>query len=400
MVSFQPAEGKRKEKRKRKIAFSSQSKLKKTQIHRIPLNFTESPEFQRFCGKAKNIRENKSGNLNLFILGDSHMQCEDFGQALIQYMIDSLSLTNAGRGFAFPYPLARTSHRSENQYGSGSDWRGCKFTKESNSCDWGLAGWTAHWDHDSVRFFWGQGGSLFYPGDQICLFSPERCGSSHQVFIVDSSGKELPLIFDREKGGFWGKLDFLSERVRFRVQRNKGDSSDFVLQGFFANPISSGLVSGISGTNGARLDHYLLNPDFPRHLRIINPDILIIALGTNEAFLPNFSSENVRKNLFNLLSRIKAAVPEAALVLIGPPDHKYGRRSNPKVKEINQVFSEAAEELDFSFWNQQKAMGGTGSIYNWRKKGLATKDMVHFTPAGYKLQAQLFGSALKPFLKP
>jgi lysophospholipase L1-like esterase len=382
----------------KKKAKSTHSRKQRTKpLNTIPLRFTDSPEFIRFCEKAQQLKAGRTGNLNLFILGDSHMQCEDFGQGLCQYLGDSLLIPNAGRGFAFPYPLANTSHRSENKFWPNNQWKGCRFTKESNSCDWGLAGWTAHCGKDSVAFFWSQGERSFSAGDEIGLFSPERCANSHRVFLDDSTRGEIPMVYDSANGGFWSRLNFSTPKVKFRIQRVTNDSADFVVQGILARPVSSGFVCGISGTNGARLDHYLLNPDFPRHLRIMNPDLLIIALGTNEAFSPNFSPENVRKSLYSVLIRIKSALPEAAIILIGPPDHKHGRKSNPRIAAVNQVFAETAEELDFTFWNLQKAMGGNGAIFSWRKKGLATKDMVHFTPAGYRLQAKLFGSSLKPF---
>jgi len=36
----------------------------------------------------------------------------------------------------------------------------------------------------------------------------------------------------------------------------------------------------------------------------------------------------------------------------------------------------------------------------WRKKGLATPDLVHFFPGGYALQARLLGKSLRRHLEP
>jgi hypothetical protein len=65
---------------------------------------------------------------------------------------------------------------------------------------------------------------------------------------------------------------------------------------------------------------------------------------------------------------------------------------------VNLVYSEMAEGLELGFWNQQKAMGGPGSIMAWRRKGLATPDMVHFFPGGYALQARLLGRSMKKLM--
>ena len=122
----------------------------------------------------------------------------------------------------------------------------------------------------------------------------------------------------------------------------------------------------------------------------------MIYLGTNDGFARDFSPEGTRSFLQMLLSKIKAAVPETAILLAGPPDHSKNRRtSNPNTQKINEIFSETADQLDFTFWNQQEAMGGNRSIFGWRRNKWATADLVHFTPDGYRKQARLLGAAIK-----
>lgn len=206
--------------------------------------------------------------------------------------------------------------------------------------------------------------------------------------------------YDARKRGFYAIIPRKSQSLNFHLKKQGVDSSEFVLQGLLHAPCTPGMVLGISGTNGARFDHYLQNPDFARHLRIVNPDLLIISLGTNEAFSPGFQEAEVKQYLNTLLVRIKAAAPHAAILLLGPPDHRMTRKSNPRISTISQIYAQVAEELDLVFWDQQKAMGGPGAIFAWYQKGLATKDMVHFTPRGYQLQARLLGTAIKKNVQP
>lgn len=370
-----------------------------THIKNVGLENWQSTEFQNFCNKVKVIKNEGVGQAQILILGDSHMQCEDFESGLKRYFTDSLGLPYAGKGFVFPYPLARTSHRSENRFWPTANWAGCRFTKESNSCEWGLAGWTAQLTSDSASFFWSNGAQGFKKGDGVLIFSPQRCSSEFKLSIADSLGNEEIMAYDSTKAGFFAYLNSDSKHISFKIQRLLGDA-EFVVSGISFQPVSFGLVWGVSGTNGARLDHYLSNPNFPQHLRTLNPDMVIISLGTNEAFSPDFNPENVRNILLQLLSKIKSASPETAILIIGPPDHQYGNKSNPRIKLINTIYSEVAQELDFVFWNQQEAMGGSGSIFTWKNKRLATRDLVHFTTDGYHLQAKLLGAAFKPHLIP
>jgi lysophospholipase L1-like esterase len=362
----------------------------------IPIENPESPEFQNFIKKINEIKKGKNEKARILILGDSHMQCEDFGAAFAGFLSDSLSIPMAGRGFAFPYPLARTSHRSDLWFGPNTGWHGCRFTKNGNQCDWGMAGWTAHLDKDSADFAWKMADRNFEEGDELLLFAPEHCAYTHRVIMFDSTGNQQILFYNQRKSAFHGKILKTSPKIFFQVERQEA-GKEFVIQGFLIHPEKAGLVFGISGTNGARLDHYLQNPDFQKHLSEINPDLVVISLGTNDAFSHPFDKKEIRSFLTLLLARVKAASPNAAILLVGPPDHCLRKRKiNPKTELVNEVFSQTADELDFIFWNQQKSMGGKGSIFYWRQQKWATTDLVHFTQPGYRKQAYLLFQALKP----
>jgi lysophospholipase L1-like esterase len=360
------------------------------------LENADSPEFRQLLNRWKDLKKGKkAGNSSVLILGDSHNQCEDFGIAFSRFLSDSLQIPSAGRSFVFPYPLARTSHRSDMVFGPARDWHGCRFTKTENQCEWGLSGWTAHFNQDSTSFFWKISRGSFQKGDEFILLSPEKSAGQFQVWMKDSTGIKTEMLYNKKEVGYSAFKSGMSNEVEF-ILKKRFSEAEFVLQGIVRKPVDEGVSIGISGTNGARLDHYLQNPDFQRHLNVINPALIIIALGTNDAFSGNFNPETTRQALQELLTKIKSATPDAAIILVGPPDHCVRKRMvNPKTAKVNSVFSEIAEELDFVFWNQQKSMGGKGAILAWRSKGLATKDLVHFTPDGYAIQARLFGRALK-----
>ena len=399
LFNFCAVEAKRSKPQGKKILKRHQI-FKNTKVSFIRLENPDSPEFVAFLKKLKDLQTLNNTQTRLLIIGDSHMQCEDFGAALRNYLIDSMQIPYAGRGFAFPYPLAKTSQRSDMYFGPNNDWHGCRFTKTGNHCDWGVAGWTAHFNKDSTIFAWRIGHSEFVQGDEIQLFCPPRNAYAYRLLMYDSTGRNQSLFYNPKSYSFEGKVLKNSQKLVFDLKRNDPEA-EFVHQGFLLKPKKNGFVCGISGTNGARLDHYLQSPDFQKHITQINPDLVVLCLGTNDAYANDFNTDQTRSFLHVLLSRIKASVPASAILLVGPPDHCIGRkRVNPRTEIINKIFSETAEELDFVFWNQQKAMGGKGSIFRWRKNRLATKDMVHFEPGGYKKQANLLGLAIKTqFLK-
>lgn len=354
------------------------------------------PDFFRRLASLRNGK----GKESMLIIGDSHNQCEDFGQALLDYLRDSAGIPVSGRNYAFPYPMARTGHRSLIQYACNKkEWKGCRITNPNAACSWGISGWLASCPSDSFSFSLKCRNGELRAGDGLGVFSPKSSAGAYRLYARSKEGlSDLP--YQDSLSAYFSELKEDAESVQFVAVRTDS-GGEFCHQGFARQPAAEGLSLGISGTNGARIDHYLLGPDFEKQLRVLHPGIIMIALGTNDAFTPDFSHEKTKEYLGMLLSRIRMVLPDVPVLLIGPPDHcrKKGRY-NPNTEKINLIYSETAEELELGFWNQQAAMGGPGSIMAWRRKGLATPDLVHFFPGGYALQARLLGRSILRELGP
>ena len=54
-----------------------------------------------------------------------------------------------------------------------------------------------------------------------------------------------------------------------------------------------------------------------------------------------------------------------------------------------------AVEYHAAYWDLFEIMGGLNSVKMWNYEGLAKRDMLHFTPAGYVLQADMLFKALQ-----
>lgn len=360
----------------------------------MPLQNDQSAEFVSFLRKIQQLKSGAQKHVNVLVVGDSHMQCEDFGLGLRNYLSDSLGIPIAGRGFVFPYPLARTSHRSDMVFKPTLGWTGCRFTKDNVRCDWGISGWVAQYGGDSTRFSWTLGKDWFLPGDEISLFCPPYRAYAYRIQMFDSLENRQTLFYNPAASAYQGKVLQASQKLFFDLKQNE-PNQPMAIQGFLIKPSRSGLVWGLSGTNGARIDHYLQNPDFQKHLKLIDPQLIIVSLGTNDAFFSPFQPEKIKGFLTELLARIKSASPDAAVLLVGPPDHCMNRKKpNPRTAMINQIFAETAEELDFVFWNQQMAMGGPSAIFAWRQRNWAMADLVHFSPEGYRKLSALLGRSI------
>jgi lysophospholipase L1-like esterase len=151
------------------------------------------------------------------------------------------------------------------------------------------------------------------------------------------------------------------------------------------------------GVNGALASWLLKIPErlFSDQLQAVEPDLVILAFGTNEArtFDPDQMS--------TLVARIRRAVPAAQVIVVGPPDQARRTRSGgvaavPARDLVSRAFGQAARQSGALFVDLAEAMGGEGAIRAWsaERPALVQEDLVHFTSAGYLRLARLLAGAL------
>ncbi len=137
-------------------------------------------------------------------------------------------------------------------------------------------------------------------------------------------------------------------------------------------------------------------------LQGLQPDLILLAYGTNEAADTDYAMWRYRQDLRGVLGVMRAALPDAACILVGPSDRAVVVRKGKEYKiwgrtaPVAQVQREVAPEFGCAFWDWQMAQGGPGSMLSWRawEPPLAGWDYIHFTQRGYERSAELFLASL------
>ena len=136
-------------------------------------------------------------------------------------------------------------------------------------------------------------------------------------------------------------------------------------------------------------------------LDALDPSIVVVAYGTNEASSEDYSMKQYRKDLRRSLQILKDARPDQICILAGPSDRgrKKGRKSFAvweRTIMVADIQREIAPEFGCVFWDWQQAQGGEGSMIAWRYTNppLAAKDLIHHTRPGYIHMANQFIEAL------
>lgn len=173
--------------------------------------------------------------------------------------------------------------------------------------------------------------------------------------------------------------------------------------GLSAERNRAGVVYDAFGINGARATRLLRWNEalLADNLARRDPDLIVVAYGSNEAGDADFDAAIYRQQFLAALERLQRAAPRASLLVIAPPDRavRSGRRwrTISTLSGLIAAQREAAREVGAAFWNLHRAMGGAGSMAKWAALSppLAQRDRVHLTRAGYLLVADALYAELR-----
>lgn len=188
-----------------------------------------------------------------------------------------------------------------------------------------------------------------------------------------------------------------SHRVEVRP---RGDGTVRIF-GLLLDRAERGVVLDALGINGARAT-VLLRWDeahFAEQLRRRGPRLVVLSYGINESNDDTPRGE-YEAQLARVIDRVAAAVPDAACLVLGPPDRAVrtpeGFRTPARLLDIIEAQRKVAEEKGCAFFDQFAAMGGEGTIAAWvaEPNPRAQADYVHYTRDGYVQQGRALAAEL------
>jgi len=343
------------------------------------------------------ITEGK-GQINVVHLGGSHIQAgtlSGYFGARLQRLFPGLK---GSRGFVFPYRIARTNNPTYLRTKYSGNWENCKSTKRRQKCTLGLSGISVTTRDTSARVLITLK-HLFFPHydfQKIKIFYPND-SSSYEVDIANYQG--VKRVSRHSLGYTLFEIEGHIDSLQLKFTKTSPQQNHFTLYGISLENDEPGITYHSIGINGTSIPSYLRSQLLPQHLQALNPDWVIMTLGTNDAYTRKFKPQVYKANYDSLISRIKRAVPNVNILLTVPNDsYLYRRYPNKNTAKSRDMILQVAKKYDCVVWDFYEIMGGLNSILLWQKSGLALRDKVHFTRRGYLLQGDLlFNAFLKSF---
>lgn len=357
--------------------------------------FNDSTPFMEMFRKFDRLLLRGDGQLSVVHIGGSHLQADVYPDRIRKRLQTFQPGLNGGRGFIFPYRVARTTNPSNFKVYYSGKWTACRNVEEYRYCKLGLSGIsvTTIDPRASITFCLPENQAVNYDFNKVMVFFEEDSFSYDMVIDAKAVVEELP--GEGSTGIKVFRLDRYTDSLSIRLQQGDSLQGRFTLYGISLQTDDPGIVYHSIGINGAKVSSFMRCQLLEEHLKALNPQLVILSLGTNDGYTRYFRYEPFRMEYDSLINRIGKAVPGAAILLTVPNDsYLYRRYINRNTEEIKKAIFELAQVHNAGVWDFYDVMGGLNSIIVWQHYGLAKRDRIHFTGKGYRLQGDLFFNAL------
>lgn len=420
----------------------------------IPKNGIQNPKgIANFLQKLYNLEKTHSGKINIVHIGDSHIQAD----LLTNKVRENLQAVfgNAGRGLVFPHSLARTNGSWDVRFSSNASWDNHRIVSQIDGSKVGLSGIALMTKSDDfvIELNAKESDNFF---NTIKIITPSNANSfniatAKRTITMESSipktithkikkGEAISIIADKynvsvtqlkkanglksnniragrtlkiptnemqrksiERSEFIPLPLLADEDSHFYISEdplekiyllpNKNEKS-FTLNGIVLENNNPGIIYHNIGVNGAKLSDYNKYPMFFEQLKALQPDLIIVSLGTNESF-DKMKAENYMAQLEQFLQNVKAQDIGTEILITTPSPSMFKRKiPNVFVADYAQKILNVAEEDNFAVWDIYAQLGGLYGVNRNFRQGLMANDRVHYSKAGYEKQGNLLSEAI------
>jgi lysophospholipase L1-like esterase len=343
---------------------------------------------------AKMYRQRVSGGkkINIVHLGDSHI-LGNYMTAEVRKRLQN-AFGDGGRGLIFPYKLAGSNGPRDYLVETNVNWHGSNCQRNlDEATPYGVSGFLLE---------------CFRPSGNLTIRLRDTSTSETRLFtkvtiyhrqdngpvdftVYDEVTNQKAILFLEDS--YYKSYYFDRPVAQVNITYEKTDSEakgSFMLDGIMLENEFSGLVYHSIGVNGAKFSDFVRARFFARQLADLNPDLIIISFGTNEA-QGKVTPRYIYQQIEEFVAQLKQYAPNAYFLFTTPADsYLKGTGFNPYLGQMTAVIREFALDNGYALWDLYQLGGGERSAQRWKSTGLLSSDSVHYSKTGYAVQGKLF----------
>lgn len=352
--------------------------------------------FARWHAKLDELLFHGTGQVQVVHFGGSHVQADMWSGQLRHRLQTMVPGVRGGRGFLFPYNVAKSNNPYWYDPQFTGTWTSAKNVQRQDTASLGISGY-AITTRDSLATLRITFRGTQYPGyrsDHLRVY--HRMDSSTTVVPMPRDGSVQCTVTTLPDAGYTLiQYDRPMDTLDLRFVRMDPTQRRFTLYGLDLGTKDPGISLSACGVNGASTSSWVRCDRFERELRSIGPDLVVLSIGINDAHDTEFDAKAFERNYVELIGRIRRASPGAAILLTTNNDSYIKRRiNNRNATAVRASMLKLAREHDLGVWDLYSVMGGAGSMRHWQSAGLAKADRIHFTREGYTVLGDLLFTAL------
>lgn len=360
------------------------------------------------------------GRALVMVFGDSHTAGDHLTGTLRRGLGGRFG--DAGRGFVLTgRPAIRHYYLRDVAFGSEGKWQAELGGKRDNAEPFGLGGVRSHSEKKNAIAWVAS-----------CTDCPsDRVGRFEVFYLRTATSGALGYRID---DGAWAKtstrlsasdppkptpavLNLAVPEGRHKLSLRPAGGGPVELFGIALERGTPGIVVDALGVVGRRLGHLrswdwsVIGPQVTAR----DPSLVILQYGTNEADDPTLDLGALAAHHDDVIAKIRASAPDAAILILGPPDmaeREAGKacddlpppadpdagmpyecqwRTPAILPLVIDVQRQAAQRNRVAFFDSFAAMGGGNLMDTFfhADPPLAYSDHVHFTQQGYERWGQL-----------
>ena len=359
--------------------------------------YAPSINYVQFYHKSaiKHFQEslNQTGKLKVSIMhmGDSHIQSEiptGVARQLLQQKYG-----DGGRGLVFPYSAAKTYssiHYSSKHEGS---WQYAKTLKVPPSISLGIMGMSVKTEDSTASLTYTFNSK--FPSTYKTLKIYCNIDSLSYDINIETDGMVYPVEINAARlpknlPYVLVNVQSLSNVITLKCTKTAKSQNQFLFYGLeISSNEDKGIVYHSAGVGGSRFKGLLHIEKFNSHLKTINPDLVILDLGTNDFLYDDSIKSNLRAEIVEIITNVRVATPLASVLLCSTQDLYYKQKNIESCEKFSTMLQGIAKELDCALWDWFWISGGPKVLKNWQAEGLARTDLIHLTNSGYKVKGKL-----------
>ena len=359
--------------------------------------YAPSINYVQFYHKSaiKHFQEslNQIGKLKVSIMhmGDSHIQSEiptGVARQLLQQKYG-----DGGRGLVFPYSAAKTYssiHYSSKHEGS---WQYAKTLKVPPSIPIGIMGMSVKTEDSTASLTYTFNSK--FPSTYKTLKIYCNIDSLSYDINIETDGMVYPVEINAARlpknlPYVLVNVQSLSNVITLKCIKTAKSQKEFLFYGLeISSNEDKGIVYHSAGVGGSRFKGLLHIEKFNSHLKTINPDLVILDLGTNDFLYDDSIKSNLRAEIVEIITNVRVATPLASVLLCSTQDLYYKQKNIESCEKFSTMLQGIAKELDCALWDWFWISGGPKVLKNWQAEGLARTDLIHLTNSGYKVKGKL-----------